>query len=481
MEREPSLPTRSTGAANVGLIFLLLGLAAFALPLTAVDAATTSTLNVTTTNTSGLALTGYYTELYGSSGNVLSTGYTPHSFSLTDGATYTVEVDGYASCSFDHWSDTGSTDNQRSISITGDTSINAVLNCGGSGTGTGSSVTVKAIDTSGNALTGYYTALYGPSGNVLGTGYTPKTYSTTVGTSYSVEADGYGSCSFSQWSNGLTADPMTFSATSSSITFTAILNCGTSGSGGGTGSSVTVKSVDTNNNPLTGYYVALLDSGGNQINSGYTTAILPTTSGTSYGIEADSYGSCNFANWSDGVTSNPRDFTATSSPVTFTAVYNCGTSSGGGGSVWTVPGEHGGGSGTVTIYDHRIPAGYWADCFATSCTNPQATDCGAGGTGCTGPGASMWVDLCYDPNCTSVVGGTGHFADENGYTFTGLTPGATYYLYPNNCDLCHGSTHDVLFSNWQGGPSDTTNPLPVVANGSYYDAWYTCTNGCGGG
>ncbi len=86
----------------------------------------------------------------------------------------------------------------------------------------------------------------------------------------------------------------------------------------------------------------------------------------------------------------------------------------------------------------------------------------------------MWVVL-YDGSGNEVATG---FSNENGLVFSGLSPSATYYVYPSDCDQCHGSTHDVLFSQWATG--STTRPLAVVANGGYVDAWYTCTNGCGG-
>jgi hypothetical protein len=86
----------------------------------------------------------------------------------------------------------------------------------------------------------------------------------------------------------------------------------------------------------------------------------------------------------------------------------------------------------------------------------------------------MWVTL-YNSAGTAVASG---FADENGLTFTGLTAGATYYVYPGDCKLCHGSTHDVLFDHW--GTGGNTRPLPVVAGGNSVDAWYICTNGCTG-
>jgi hypothetical protein len=88
----------------------------------------------------------------------------------------------------------------------------------------------------------------------------------------------------------------------------------------------------------------------------------------------------------------------------------------------------------------------------------------------------MWVVL-YDSSGNVVATG---FADENGHTFTGLTAGATYYVYPADCDLCHGSTHDVLFNHWDNNVNSTTRPLPVIANGTSVSAWYTCTNGCSG-
>ena len=89
----------------------------------------------------------------------------------------------------------------------------------------------------------------------------------------------------------------------------------------------------------------------------------------------------------------------------------------------------------------------------------------------------MWVVL-YDSAGTIVASG---FSNENGLTFTGLNVNATYFIYPTDCDLCHGGTHDVLFSFWGGGSTgSSTRPLAVIANGASLDAWYTCNNGCGG-
>jgi hypothetical protein len=142
-------------------------------------------------------------------------------------------------------------------------------------------------------------------------------------------------------------------------------------------------------------------------------------------------------------------FTGTGAALSFTAVYNC---------VGAVVENN----GTITVYDHRTPQSNWAPCFALVCNLG------------TGPGAAMFVTL-YDSAGTIV--GTG-FSNENGLTFSGLNPSATYYVYPADCTLCHTSTHDVLFSHWDNG--NTTRPLAVTGNDTSVNAWYICTNTCGG-
>jgi hypothetical protein len=89
----------------------------------------TSRLTVLTQATNGGALTGFWVQLY-MGGATAATGFTPSNFTLISGQTYTVEVDGYAGCSFDHWQDTGGTNNQRDVATSNDISLTAVLNCG---------------------------------------------------------------------------------------------------------------------------------------------------------------------------------------------------------------------------------------------------------------------------------------------------------------------------------------------------------------
>jgi hypothetical protein len=90
-----------------------------------------------------------------------------------------------------------------------------------------SSLTIQSKDQVGNPIYGYYITLYDQSYKVLETGYTTVTFSPlTAGTTYIVEADGYGSCSFAYWQDTMSTNyQRTFSATSSPEVFTAVYSC----------------------------------------------------------------------------------------------------------------------------------------------------------------------------------------------------------------------------------------------------------------
>src|SRR3989442_10542644 len=97
----------------------------------------------------------------------------------------------------------------------------------------------------------------------------------------------------------------------------------------------------------------------------------------------------------------------------------------------------GSGSGSILYRAHRMQDSRWDPCFAHTCN--------AG----TGPGAGMWFDV-YDSNFKWLGGG---FANEDGTAINGLTIGATYYLYPEDCNRCHQSRHDVVFDHWSDNMS----------------------------
>jgi hypothetical protein len=412
----------------------LVGVLPWVTPVTSATPST-SELAVRTQTVSGAGIGGYYTVLYKGS-NVIATQFTLARFIVNDSQTYTVNVDGYSSCTFGYWLDTGSTNSFRSFSITGNTVYTAVMNCNSSA----SSVTVQSANQAGSIIGGFALAL-SHSGKVIARGATTNTFLTTAGQTYSLQANGTVGCTFTRWSDGSTNDPLTFTASSGSTTYTAVYDCAMNTSG------VTVNSINQGESPINGYFIAL-EQNGKVVASGFTPTVLTVTVGQKYAVQADGYGSCTFSKWSDGVSIDPRTFVAANGSNPFTAIYNCGTIS----------------PGTITVYAHRVPAYYWAPCFATTCS--------AG----TGPGATMWFVL---RNSTGGIVATG-FANENGFTFTGLNASASYSVYPADCDSCHGSTHDVLFAYW-GDNNSTVRPRTVVANGTSLNAWYVCTNGCAGG
>jgi hypothetical protein len=121
---------RSVVLVSLGVVLL------FALsPVAAVHANIlpgTSTLYVLTQGANGNQLTGYYAAL-SMNGVVMSSGYTPTNFTLIDGSNYALQVDGYGSCTFSHWAGSGSTADPTPITISADTTMTAVLNCGTAG------------------------------------------------------------------------------------------------------------------------------------------------------------------------------------------------------------------------------------------------------------------------------------------------------------------------------------------------------------
>ncbi|MGH9919630.1 MAG: hypothetical protein ACRD6W_12300 [Nitrososphaerales archaeon] len=183
------------------------------------------------------------------------------------------------------------------------------------------------------------------------------------------------------------------------------------------------------------------------------------TDGQSYQVKVEGYGSYYFQYWQGSGSVNSRQTVTPSASLSLTAVL-CNGPPGTCSEPTPVDG--------ITVYVHRIAASYWEACFATTCVNPGAS-CDLS---CTGPGAAMWVSL---ENAAGKVLQSG-LANEAGITFTGLSPGTTYYVYPSDCDLCHGSTHDVLFQYW-GADTSTVRPL-AVSVGTSLDAWFSCTNGC---
>lgn len=315
---------------------------------------TTSQLTVTSQDTYGNTLKGYYTILY-QNGQAVATGFTPTTFTVNDGQDYVVQADSYGNCIFAYWADTGMSAASRSISISSNTQLTAVYNCNYS---SDSSVTVSSVNQNGASIFGYYVLLSNSEGTGLNQGYTTQTFPTLPGTAYTIAADGYNNCNFSQWSDGVTTNPRSFTATSGSLQFTAVLDCPAV-----TTSSVTVNSVDQNGNAINGYYVVLRDAHGNVAGTGFTPTTFITTIGDNYILYAYSYGSCTFSHWTSGVTDDPITITATEAPQTYTGVYECTSST---TSVITVSTVNGYGSTINGYYTSLWQNGAQvSSCFST--------------------------------------------------------------------------------------------------------------------
>src|SRR5256712_200336 len=87
--------------------------------------AASATLHVSSQDTSGNIKTGFYMILK-QAGTTVATGFTPVDFTLNSGVQYTLTARGFGSYIFDHWLDTGSTVNPRTISIKTNTQLTPV-------------------------------------------------------------------------------------------------------------------------------------------------------------------------------------------------------------------------------------------------------------------------------------------------------------------------------------------------------------------
>ena len=87
---------------------------------------TTCTLAVNSQYDTGDLLTGMYAELRDGNGTLLSSGSTPVTFAVHNGTQYSVGMGLYQNYVFDHWLDTGTTDNPRVVTLGTNTLLTAV-------------------------------------------------------------------------------------------------------------------------------------------------------------------------------------------------------------------------------------------------------------------------------------------------------------------------------------------------------------------
>ena len=173
-----------------------------------------TTLTVNSVNLGGSPISGLWTVIRSSSGVVLATGYTPFTYAATSGTEYIVSVSNYGNYVFSHWSN-GVTSNSITITPTQSTTLVAYYNTGS----TQVPLTVNSVTLTGSPISGLWTVIRSPNGNILATGYTPFTYAATSGTEYIVSVSNYGSYVFSHWSNGVTSNSITITPTQSTTLY----------------------------------------------------------------------------------------------------------------------------------------------------------------------------------------------------------------------------------------------------------------------
>jgi hypothetical protein len=159
-----------------------------------------------------------------------------------------------------------------------------------------------------------YVTVQAASGTLLSSGYTAFTFSGQSGTAYTICVSNYGQYTFQHWGGGSSNTCETVTP-SSDIVLTAYYSTGTS--------QLAVASQSTTGTTITGFWTVLYDQTGTVLATGYTPVGFTLSNGQNYQVEADSYGSCNFAYWQDnGSTSYLRTISINSN-TNLVAVYAC--------------------------------------------------------------------------------------------------------------------------------------------------------------
>lgn len=178
-----------------------------------------STVTVNSVDMNGNAITGLYTTL-SQSGSVISAGFTPVSFALTDGQTYAISVSNYGSNYFDHWQDTGDTSRSRTVTTSGSTfvTLTAVYRNTPLPPPPPSqyALSVSSVDMNGNTITGLYVTL-SQNNAVLSTGFTTASFNLNDGQTYQIAVSNYNNVVFDHWQDdGTTSSVRTVTMNSGS-------------------------------------------------------------------------------------------------------------------------------------------------------------------------------------------------------------------------------------------------------------------------
>ncbi len=171
------------------------------------------------------------------------------------------------------------------------------------------SIVVQSQGLGGSSLTGLWLTITS-GGSTVAEGFTPFTFTGTVGDQYTVNVFNYGSEVFTNWQNGNSSPSQTLTL-GPSTTLTAYF---------APEYSIQVQSVLSSGGSLDGMWAGFYQ-GGSTITSGFTPTTYEGVSGGQYTVCVGNYGSYTFSHWDDGLTNPCRTFGLDSNLV-LTATYN---------------------------------------------------------------------------------------------------------------------------------------------------------------
>jgi hypothetical protein len=204
---------------------LLLSTPIFAIPPHQSFATTpTVTVTVSSADLSGASFNGMWMELHDSTGKILTTGYTPITFTVTPGVQYSVNASDYGNTVFNHWTN-GTTNRLLTITPTNNLSLTAFYSTTPptptpTPIPTQVTISVNSVDLSGKPITGMWTVLRYTNGTTITSGYTPVSFKVMSGTTYVVHVGNYGTTIFDHWNNGSTSSYYAITPTQN-VTLTA--------------------------------------------------------------------------------------------------------------------------------------------------------------------------------------------------------------------------------------------------------------------
>jgi hypothetical protein len=262
------------------------------------------TLTVNGVDQNGKATNGMWMEVRKGSTTVGS-GFTPLTLTL-DESTYTVSASNYQQIIFDRWAD-GTTLNTATVSLSKNTVLTAHYNNGPAAGPLSAGLSAdKRSATAGSTIQFNAAASGGSSPYAWSINFgdgTSSAFSASSSTSKKYDSPGtYNAIATARDSSGRTAasSPVTISITAGTA-------------------ALTVRTVDSAGNSITGYHTTLSQAG-SSVQTGFSPSQFTLDAGKTYQVSVADYGNYVFSRWEDGSTSRTKSVSINSA-TTLTAQY----------------------------------------------------------------------------------------------------------------------------------------------------------------